>query len=106
MENCENFVIFATYFMNSIILIAIFGIALLCMMLLVNNNTSLAEDSAKADATFNMQMALSDALNACKGDEEPLKIYESQHLTCQHTRAGDIQRPHFFCNDIRKFLMS
>lgn len=76
--------------MNSIILLAIFGIILLCMMLLVKNDTYLAEESAQADVTFNMQVALSYALNACKGDEEPVKTTKSPHLTCQHTRAGNL----------------
>ncbi len=77
--------------MNSVILLAIYGIIYLCMMLLVKNDNYLSEGSAKVDVTFNIQMALSSALNVSKSDEEPSKVAESQHLTCQHTRAGDIR---------------
>ncbi len=92
--------------MNSIILLAIFGIIFLCMMLLVKDDTYLAEESAKADVTFNIQMVLSNALNVCKSDEEPSKVTESQHLTCQHTRAGNLIVYHNNWLDTGKFLMS
>ncbi len=78
--------------MNSVILLAIFGIILLCMMLLVKEDNYLAEETARVDVSFSIQMVLSNALNACKGDEEPTKVIESQHLTCQHTRAGTMIR--------------
>jgi len=93
--------------MNCVILLAIYGIILLCMMLLVKEDNCLAEESAEADVSFSIQMVLSNALNACKGDEEPSKITESQHLTCQHTRAGTlIKTPHPNGGGIRKPLMS
>ncbi len=93
--------------MNSVILLAIFGIILLCMMLLVKEDNYLTEESARGDVLFSIKMVLSNALNACKGDEVPTKVTESQHLTCQHTRAGTlIEVTQEDWEDIRKLLMS
>lgn len=81
--------------MDRIIILTIFSI-IVCMMLCIQNNLSLLSEKLRVGKVFDMRIHLIKQGFAKQDLTRTVLSYfpKSQHLTCQHTRAGTPDEPH------------
>jgi hypothetical protein len=77
--------------MSKYIILTIYSSAICLVLTLLNSVSMLPDYSEAADVVFDMSPALSIPCEVMpKGHERADYVIKSQHLTCQHTRAGDL----------------